>query len=343
MANRTGDDETQLIDFQMGELSAGEQEEVRRRLSSEEPFKRLHDDIANTFAAMQLAPESDPPEHLTEATLDHIRGARRTDELLATEESRPAAIRPTFSLRELTVIAAALILMAAIIVPSVRAARYQAVIRNCASNVGQIGSALMTYANANDDYLPAVDAQQKRWLPAAEEPSLSNSSALYKLVRSEDASPVIFQCPGGQRRSFVVEGNMTDFPGGKFIGYSYQHTLGPRKMRLNDPVLAGAAEKMAILADSNPLFADGRFCPDKLNRMVSDNHGGTGQNVLYFDMHVMWFKRPNVGVQGNNIFLVDGVFDYRGVEEPCGPTDTFLLPAFSPPACPVGRSPQGGR
>jgi hypothetical protein len=121
---------------------------------------------------------------------------------------------------------------------------------------------------------------------------------------------------------------MTDFPQGRFIGYSYQHSLG-QGLSLNDSTLRAAAAEMAILADSNPLFAGGRFRPGRLGAAVSDNHDGRGQNVLYLDNHARWTTSALAGVQGNNIYLAEGVLEYRGDEAPVSPTDTFLLPAYS--------------
>ena len=85
---------------------------------------------------------------------------------------------------------------------------------------------------------------------------------------------------------------------------------------------------MAILADSTPFYRNGGFEADQAATAASENHGRTGQNVLYLDMHVGWAKGPAVGVNKNNIFLAEGIYNYRGNETPVGPTDTFLLPAY---------------
>ena len=39
-----------------------------------------------------------------------------------------------------------------------------------------------------------------------------------------------------------------------------------------------------------------------------------------------WFTHAQAGVNGNNIWLADGIYDYRGDEKPTSPVDTFLLP-----------------
>jgi len=324
-------DEGVLIDWLRGELSEQQADEVRTRLDRDEAFRRLHDDIRHTFAAMDLLGELEPPETLTSDTMARIRQARRTEALLAREQSRRRSFAPTFSLRELGAVAAVLVLMAAVFVPSIRQGRQMAQIGQCASNTGQIGSALLAYANSNDGYLPTVDAPrgELHWVPVGANDGFSNSSALYKLIADGHASPLVFQCPAGDQGTFVVQAGMTDFPAGRFVGYSYQHSAGAGGIRYDDPQRLSVADSLAVLADCTPLFENGRFDPTQVRAKASSNHNGTGQNVLYLDMHVNWAPDAEAGVRGNNIYLADGVYSYRGDEAPAGPTDSFLLPSFA--------------
>ncbi len=326
MKNQRIQDEAILIDYLRGELPAEQVTHVEKRLADEPDLVSLHKDLRNAFDALKLCPESEPPEHLAAATMARIDRVRRTEALLAREEARRGPGGPVFSLRELAAVAAAVLLMAVIFVPSIREARRQAVIRTCGANVGYVGSAMLTYANANQGALPHADGSLERWLPVGDQHAFSNSAALFKLVQFGLVRPTIFQCPAGRESSFAVRAGMTDFPEAKFIGYSYQHPDFPNRLQgLGDT----QTKEMVILADSTPLFANGRFRREKLTRAVSDNHHGRGQNVLYLDMHVRWAPHATVGIGGDNIFLVDGVVDYRGDERPAGPTDSFLLPAFS--------------
>ena len=331
MNDQRANNELLLLDFLKGELTDIERREALDRLERDDAFRKLKDDIAHTLQAVAILPQMPPPGELVSATLGRIRQARRTEELIAREESRRRAVRPTFSLREAAVAAAAVIIMAIVFIPSMGKARQRAIAAQCASNIGEIGAAMRAYANANNDYLPAADGASQRWLPTGRAAALSNSTVLYKLVRQGYASHIVFRCPAGGTGTFRATANMTDFPEAKFITYSYQHTLGPRPMRRSDPKLLRAAERMVILGDGTPLFAGGRFHRERLANAISDNHARSGQNVLYLDTHVSWVKHSNVGVGGNNIFLIEGVSDYQGDERPADVTDTFLLPTFAAP------------
>lgn len=325
------DDEILLIDFALDRCDEALSRQVRQRLTGDAALRRLHDDIRNTFAAMDLSVEADPPEGLVERTLARLRSARETDALLAREElSRRDVIRPTFSLREAGAIAGVVLLLLSVFGVSYREARRRQDRTQCGARVARLGAGLLTYANQNRKYLPAAgETPNRNWLPKASQPAVSNSRALFPLLRRGYVEPTAFQCPAVGGRSFVVRAGMTDFPHPESITYSYQYSIGMPGLWMEDRKLVGVKMSMAILADGTPLFPNGRFRADRVRAPVSDNHDGWGQNVLYLDMHVEFQRRASVGVHGDNIYLSQGIYEYDGDEAPAGPTDTFLLPAFS--------------
>jgi len=328
-------DEALLIDFLLARCGAADEADVRRRLEAEADFSRLHENLSRALAALGLLDETPAPAGLAEATAGRIRQAARTAALAAREELAGAGAPSTFSLWELATLAAAAVVLAVIFIPSVRQARRRLQAVQCCSNVGQIGTALVKYANSNKSYLPASGGTDTHWLPVSGRAAASNSAGLFRLIRSGYLRADVFQCPavevaqrGASRRAgFAVGTDMTDFPAARFIHYSYQHALGPRGLSLRDPVLKTVAETMGILADSTPIFRGGRFLRDRVRADSSDNHQRTGQNVLYLDTHVEWRPKAFAGVENNNIFLADDTFEYKGDETPRSPTDTFLLPA----------------
>ncbi len=331
--NRARDEEL-LIDFMLGETDPPEAEAVRQRLAADPAFRKLRGDLANTVEALRLLPEAPAPDGLVDSTLDRIRRQRRTDELLAREHPSHRVLAPTFSLRELGALAAAAVVLAVVFVPAFMASRQRALQSQCAAHVGQIGYAVRAYATANEGFLPGVEGEQQRWLPGPGAPAVSNSRGLFKLVALRYASPVSFQCPAVAGGSFVVRAGMTDFPKADFVNYSYHHMIGPAKLRLNDPALEAVGEEKPILADNTPLFENGQFLRDRLDAPAGQNHAGRGQNVLHLKGNVAWREGPAVGVHQDNIFLAGNITDYTGTEQPTGPEDSFLLPAYTPGAAP---------
>lgn len=323
-------DEELLIDFLMGACLGRQSAEVTRRLAEDQPFSRLRDDLANALEALSLVDAPEPPADLVARTMDHISSQHRLDSLLA-DEVRAGRGGWSFSLREALSVAAAILLLVTAFAPSILQARRRGRIQQCGLRLGEIGQALNRYALDHDNVLPAVAEGNRRWLPANGEPVAGNSAGLFILIRQGYASPTIFVCPAVKVSATPpgVSPEMTDFPSSDNISFSYQHSLGGQRISVVDPRLAGVTESMAILADSNPVFREGRFSPDLIGSS-SDNHSDRGQNVLYLDMHAQWQRAPTVGVQGDHIYLIrNDTADYEGDEVPADVTDTFLLPAYS--------------
>lgn len=322
--NTHKNEEALLIDSALGELEEAQAATVAHRLAKDEPFQKRHRDVQNALKALDLLPECEPPGDLAQKTLKRIAQARQTDALIAREELGRSNPLSTFTMRELFGVAACLLMILVVSVPSIRQSRRVNDISQCASQIGQIGTAMVAYGNSNNDQLPTAATEADRWLPG--ERAVSNSSALFRLVRGGYAGQMSFVCPASESaQPFVVTRNMTDFPGAGNVHYSYQHSLS-RPLSWSDPKVAASAGRMAILADATPFYREGRF--DTSGGSVSSNHASTGQNILYLDGHVGWARLSQAGLNGNHIYLAEGIYDYRGDETPVSATDSFLLPSY---------------
>jgi prepilin-type processing-associated H-X9-DG protein len=315
-------DERLLIDFVLGQSEEAAAQEVEARLKEEE-FSRLHKGVEATFALLNLLPPTEPPANLTERTMARVRAMRKTEALAAAPQLRVRAWTPRFSIHEMSALAAGLMLVIGIVLPSVRHAQRMATRTHCEANMAQIGTGLNQYAAENNDFLPPARlAANANWLTSKS----GNSSALFQLVTNAAAKTDVFQCPGTPSQGFAYQAGMLDFPHPKAISYSYQHSIG-KTIRRSAPEYAQAGKNMAILADATPAFRNGKFDPTTCRRnVVSSNHAQCGQNVLYLDGHVDWADTCRAGVDGNNIWIAEGIYDYKGDEKPAFPLDSFLLP-----------------
>ena len=321
-------DEALLIDLLTDQLDEPQQQQVRRRLETDEDFARLHRDLARTFAAWDAAGDVAPPADLVEHTLERVASARRTDALLALQQAQsPFRIPSTFSARELLAVAAVVLVMIGVLVPSLHPPHRRSRRSLCAAGMGEIGSALQTFAVNHDNTLPHVHSSCPRWLPG-NKPHASNSAALFQLLKNDYLqNPVVFQCPARGGKSFSLRPEINDFPRPEHIQYSYNYSLAGHHLSILDPVVVKVADQLAILADQTPLFRNGAYRPDQADNPISENHDQRGQNVLYVDGHVLWNTSPHAGVHGDNIFFAAGTSDYDGDEQPAHKTDSFLLPA----------------
>ncbi|MFW6155179.1 MAG: hypothetical protein ACOC95_08185 [Planctomycetota bacterium] len=325
------EDDEILVDYLAGQASTQQREDIRRRLAGDEIFARRKAKIGDLFKVMDALDGPAPGEALIQQTLAATAAAARTQALIDQEALRvhPVA-RATFSLKELGAMAALLFVVVSILLPSFRAASRLSRQNACAGQAGQIGAALTHYANANNGLLPAMGEPDANWMNADGQAVFrSNSQNLWRLVDGRYATPAMFQCPATGGCEPIDQAKMAlfnDFPGREYIGYSYHNAVNGEPLRID--AFDASAARMAILADCNPVFALGGVDPSLITAN-SPNHGGRGQAVLYLDGHVEWTRSSDVGVNGDNIWIIRGVHTYTGRERPSSPTDTFLLPNFS--------------
>ncbi len=324
-------DDAILIDYLAGQASAAENREIGRRLASDAEFARRHGKISGLMDLMHNCGAPEPDEDLVGRTLAAVAATPTTGALLDREalRVRPAG-RSTFSLKELGAMAALLFLVATILFPAFQHAGMLSRERACVAQTGSIGAALSQYAGDHNGFLPAMADQQAAWLADASSPvRRSNSGNLWRLVHGGYARPMLFQCPaagGGRSIDAAAMATMPDFPSREYISYSYHNSVNAKPLQMDG--LGAAAGRMAILADRTPVFVSGRFDPMELDCGNSRNHNQRGQAVLFLDMHAEWTQRSDVGVKGDNIWLVQNVFNYDGTECPASDTDSFLLPSF---------------
>lgn len=323
-------DDALLIDFHWGACSPEEAQRVRDRLQQDPEFSRRSSNIVGLLKLLDQHPAPEPGEELFSRTLAAIDSAGRTSNLIYREAAQERRVGiSTFNLKELAAMAAMVVLLASVLVPSLRQARTLSQQQACVARTGEIGTALTHYANQNSGFLPALAARHAAWLDADTAPvRMSNSRNLWKLVSGRYATPTLFQCPAGEVKNFAVASEMPDFPSQEFITYSYHDSVNSEPINVGSPTLRGVTSSMAILADRTPIFQDGRFNRDRLGCQNSPNHDSRGQSVLYLDSHAAWKDGGCVGVNGDNIWLVQGVTDYIGIERPAQDTDSFLLPSF---------------
>ncbi len=282
------------------------------------------------------APE--PSALVIQKTMAAVNSAAKTRMLLDREAAAPAGtLRPTFTLKELGALAALLFIGVALLLPAVNRARLMGQDNACQAQAGQIGVGLAKYATEHNGNLPAIAAGQASWMIDGQAPTtISNSRNLWMLIQGRYVPLHVFQCPEQGALQQAPEGPQTaalvNFPSTRFIDYSYQYAVNSRPLQITGESLpAGAAGSMVILADSNPVFADGRFDPARLSnvdKQISPNHGGRNQSVLYLDLHSTIASRADVGVNHDNIWTAEGVSTYHGTEGPAQATDSFLLPSF---------------
>jgi prepilin-type processing-associated H-X9-DG protein len=222
----------------------------------------------------------------------------------------------------------------------------------CASNLRQIGQALLLYSNDNRGHFPrtvyvagspptfgtgvtANDPFSKAG-PAANDVT----AAMFVLLRTQDINSEVFTCPSSNHEKDRYDGktpiersNFTDYR--KNLSYSLQNSYPDAGVILTTDTswwTNAMGAEYAIAADINPGTAgdgDNVLAPtssssaNTMKQANSPNHDRDGQNILYGDGHVSWESNPFVGVDRDNIYTTR---DGKVVASPADANDSILLP-----------------
>jgi prepilin-type N-terminal cleavage/methylation domain-containing protein len=226
-----------------------------------------------------------------------------------------------FSLVELIVVMGIILLLISILMPALVTARRQAEQAKCASNLHQIGLALMAYANANQNWLPAWSGWHT-WPPGTSDDSVGPAWTieLIPFLKANPDSP-IYNCPSF--RSKVPMRNY--FLAGQWSGHSGKHA-----MKLNDVtmtsrfVLSGDKTQRGLYP---PPFGTSEHLLDDAD---PDDFGGGmavlawpwqqggfymhrgGNNVLFDDLHVALFSNYDKYAMTFNPHLMQDWADVTG-------------------------------
>ena len=344
MSSADSEFDSQLLDLHLGRLTSAEQAALQERIDGDPDLAAQNEALTIMFQALgSLRRQPGMPAGLTQKIAARVAAAGprprvvrpvRRSTLQIAEESNHAGVIRLHTFREIAAVAAIIVLAVGVGVPSMLHMRERGQRIVCSQNLANIGRGMQSYALANNYSLPFAgwNTSRNTWQPTSD-PGLSvlpNHRHAYVLLRSGYLPARVFVCPsshGLPMRDDQVRFH-NDFLEPCNVSYAYQNMAGVRPSLRDDPDLPALSDDNPLFDNGFPLFEAVRGLglgdPAKAN---SRAHGGAGQNILTIRGTVKWVTTPNAGINGDNIWTLQGVGDddYTGREGPQTSTDAHLL------------------
>jgi hypothetical protein len=320
----------------LGGMTPSEQSGVRARIAGDAKLTEQDQALAAIFQALGTLRSAPAPSGLKQRVCAHVADAQRwprlaqpADHVAQTVEESAIRVIRLGNLRDIVAVAAVVVLMVGIGVPSALHMRDRSQRMGCSANLAMVGQGLQRYAATFGDSLPFAGWNtQSSWRPtnAPSMVTLPNRRHVYPLLREAFVGePRVFLCPSRSDVPMPADQvrQRSDFLESRNVSYSYFNMAGVRPSLKDDG-------NLPIMADDNPNFDDGVPLFEHLgfgHAAVRNSraHGGAGQNILTLDGHVKWTSSPRAGLDGDNIWTLEGVDDYTGREGPKSPRDAHLI------------------
>lgn len=257
--------------------------------------------LVQLLGLMDDYPLDDADEALVDAVMLRVRHSPRTDvsakispdadvERVATNRTGRGRIR----LPDFISVAAVLLIVASIALPTLNHMRQRSVDMSCENNMRLVGTGLAQYASDHNGAMPMMSAgfsMEGRWINIA------------PLVSGGYCADGHVNCPGHHQP----------------LQPSFSYQLLPNDARV---VMRGGSDR-ALLGDRNPLIDAERVGHSLSPLTNSFNHSRRGQNILMADNSTRWLDVPIVEAS-DNIWLPGRSTDLQQPPEDVNWDDLFL-------------------
>jgi len=331
-----------LFDYCIGLTPQEKNSEAEALITSNKEAAEIHSKLKAYLAPLDSIELEDCPDELVERTVMRVNNLADSSQLhlrqlLATEQTKKVTTKISFwrNFSEVAVVAAAIMLVVGILVPTLRATRHKSWQQRCQRQMGSIFRGISDYISDHDGQLPTVaTAAGAPWWKVGYQgdENQSNTRHIYLLAKDGYVDISNFVCPGcgGEKTAGITDSeirNLKDFPNREYVTYSFQ-------IRCRKTASGKLRCRKVLMADWNPLFEKlpdfSRQLKLRLSRdlltLNSINHNRRGQNVLFGDGCVKFLRTRFIDISKDDIYTLQDTDIYHGSEVPSCETDFFLAP-----------------
>ena len=329
---------------------------ARDMIASDPRAAKLYSRLEETLTQLDHVKYEPCPDNLVDLTIARLKLAAsaeqaRLESLLATEhrkstqtQSIVATVRQSFwrNVAEVAAVAAVILIVVGVYFPTTSNMRQMAWRNKCNATLARVGAGITGYTNDHNGALPSVKmVAGSPWWKVGDQgaKNQSNTRHIWLLVKNGYVKSEDFICPGrkdGRPANLDIAQvrRYSDFPNRQSMNFSFMLMNGKTARQLKK-----AGSKMVMLSDLNPVFEtlienrdllkdSDEFTKVLISRqlmeMMSTNHKGKGQNLLFGDGSAK-FKKTRI-ILGDDIFTIEGKNIYSGSETPFSDKDIFLAP-----------------
>lgn len=203
---------------------------------------------------------------------------------------------------DLTMAVGIVVAMSLLALPAIQNSRFSSRLADCRNHLRQLGLALSQYSETHDDYFPPVYdrgalAGAGAYAPVLVDGGFIEGSHWFLCPDSPLAEEVFaktFRVPSPEEMLAASQEELARMRNS--MGGSYGYNLGFRQDGRYHSPRNLRRPYFALMADT-PSFS----LPDH----QSTNHGGLGQNVLFEDGRVWFYRTPQPNARADDVFVND--------------------------------------
>jgi prepilin-type processing-associated H-X9-DG protein len=309
----------EMIDYVLGQVDGAERERLERALRDDgEQTARVEHLRQAIYRLLDDGTSFEHPPDLSHRTVAFVARNRRRPSL-----AEYVPIRVPFRWADFAVAASIFIAGVLTLLPAIQRSRERMNQAGCVFNLQQLGNSFGQYASINQ--LMPYPPSSRSDAPAGSFASMLHGAGVLDDAKLLDC-PCNGPCPhaGQELVSFDQLEQLRHTDPARFhhmVSSDYAYNIGYRHASQHPgPLDFARSSRIPVLADQ----------PDHDGLRIKDgnslNHGGRGQNVLFGDGSVKWFRTRHVSLNDPDLYLNNDHQARPGLHE----QDSVLVPSHTP-------------